>query len=146
MRRSILAAIMVAAAGGVLAQKKAPPPAPPQAIEISGIVADAKGALANKIVRVGPLDAQGNMLGIRILSGSGKGSEYATSDAQGRFSITVGRAFFRNQAGDSIGVRVSTDIGGGRMSTAHKVAIVRFDSRQEKADLGRVVLEPLGAR
>ena len=146
MRRQVLAALLVAVASVGLAQKKAPAPTPSSTIEVTGIVADAKGALANKIVRVGPLDSQGNMLGIRILSGSGQGSEHATSDAQGRFSITVGRSFFRSKADDSIGLRVSTDIGGGRMSTAHKVAVTRFDSRREKADLGRVVLEPLGAR
>ena len=146
MRRFVLAAMLVAAAGISLAQKKDPAPSP--TIEVTGVLADAKGPLANKIVRVGPLDAQGNMLAIRGLgASSGQGTDpQATSDAQGRFSIVVARSFFRNQADDSIGIRVSTDIGGGRMSTAHKIAVARFDSRLQKADVGRVVLEPLGAR
>ena len=146
MRRQLLAAMLVAAASIALAQKK--DAAAPPTIEVTGVLADAKGPLANKIVRVGPLDAQGNILAIRGLgASSGQGTDpQATSDAQGRFSIVVARSFFRNQAGDSIGVRVSTDIGGGRMSTAHKVAVARFDSRLQKVELGRLVLEPLGAR
>jgi hypothetical protein len=145
MRRWLLAAMLVAAASAGLAQKKAPAPSP--TFEITGTLADAHGPLGNKIVRVGPVDAQGNMLAIRNLgTGSAGADGMVTSDAQGRFSITVARSFFRNSAGDSLGLRVSTDMGGGRMSTAHETAIVRIDSTKDKVDAGRVVLQPLKPR
>jgi hypothetical protein len=103
--------------------------------------------MANKIVRVGAVDAQGNILAIRGLATSSRGTDpQATTDAQGRFSVTVARSFFRKQADDSIALRVSTDIGGGRMSTAHEPRILRFDSRIDKVDVGRVVFEPLKPR
>ena len=140
--RRVLAAMLIAVASVAVAQKKEPVPKP--TFEVTGVIADATGPLANKIVRVGPLDAQGNMLGIRNLgTGSAGADGMATSDAQGRFSITVGRSFFRNKADDSLGLRVSTDVGGGRMSTAHATAVVRIDSTQDKVDAGRVVLQPL---
>ena len=136
------AALAVLAAPVASAQKK---DAPPATLEISGVLADAKGPLANKIVRVGPTDAQGNMLAIRGLgASSGQGTDpQATTDAQGRFTVAVARSFFRNQADDAIGLRASTEIGAGRMSTSHAPAVVRFDSRKDKVDLGRVVLQPL---
>lgn len=140
---------MLLAAATVVSAQKAPAPkkdaAPPPTIELTGVLADAKGPLANKIVRVGPTDAQGNMLAIRGLgASSGQGTDpQATTDAQGRFTVAVARSFFRNQADDAIGLRASTDIGAGRMSTSHAPAVVRFDSRKDKVDLGRVVLQPL---
>jgi hypothetical protein len=150
-RRLALAALLVTVATAAGAQKKEaapkkePPPAP--TFELSGVLADAKGPLANKIVRVGPVDAQGNMLAIRNLGSGGQGADgQATTDPQGRFTIVVARSFFRSQEGDAVGIRASTDIGGGRMSTAHGVAVVKFDSRKDKVDVGRVVLEPLKAR
>jgi hypothetical protein len=151
-RRQVMAALLACVATAVLAQKKEAAPAPKKeaaaakTFELAGTLADAKGPLAGKIVRVGPVDAQGNMLAIRNLGG-GQGAEgQSVTDAQGRFTIVVGRSFFRNQDGDSIGIRASTDIGGGRMSTAHGVAVVKFDSRKDKVDLGRIVLETLKAR
>jgi hypothetical protein len=144
MRRS-LAGLLVAVASVAGAQKKEPAPQP--TFEVTGVLADAKGPLANKIVRVGPLDAQGNMLAIRNLGSGSAGTEgHSTSDAQGRFTVTVARSFFRNSPDDSIGLRVSTDVGGGRMSTAHETAVVRIDSTRDKVDAGRVVLQPLKAR
>ena len=144
MRRT-LAGLMIAVAGVAVAQKKEA--GPPPTIELTGVLADAKGPLANKIVRVGPLDAQGNMLAIRNLgSGSAGADGQVTTDAQGRFAIKVGRSFFRNVADDSLGVRVSTDVGGGRMTTAHETAVVRFDSTRDQVDAGRVVLQPLKPR
>ena len=88
------------------------------------------------------------MLAIRSIGGTGgKGTDgQANTDAQGRFTITVARSFFRNQADDKLGLRASKDIGGGRMSTSHEVAVVKIDSRQDKVDAGRVVLQPLKAR
>ena len=145
MRRFMIAAMLVAAAAHSFAQKKEPAPKP--TFEVTGILLDAQGPLANKIVRVGPLDAQGNMLAIRNLGTGSAGAEgVVTSDAQGRFSITVARSFFGNRPDDALGVRVSTDMGGGRMSTAHATAAVKIDSTKDKADVGRVVLQPLKAR
>ena len=148
MRRQLLAAILIAAAGLAGAQKKEPakkPATQPATIEVTGSLADARGPLANMIVRVGPTDAQGNMLAIRGLgASSAQGTDpQATTDAQGRFSVTVARSFFRNQPDDAIGLRASTDMGGGRMSTSHAPAVVRFDSSKDKVDVGRVVLQPL---
>jgi hypothetical protein len=146
----LLAALALGLHVPATAQKAAPAPkkeTPSPTFEVTGTLADAKGPLANKIVRVGPVDAQGNMLAIRNLgTGSAGADGETTSDAQGRFTVTVGRSFFRNSADDSLGLRVSTDVGGGRMSTAHEVAIVKIDSRQDKVDAGRVVLQPLKPR
>jgi hypothetical protein len=140
--RRVLAAMLIAVASVAVAQKKEPAPKP--TFEVTGVIADASGPLANKIVRVGPLDAKGNMLGIRNLgTGSAGADGMVTSDAQGRFSITVARSFFGNKPDDSLGLRVSTDVGGGRMSTAHETAVVRIDSTKDKVDAGRVVLQPL---
>jgi len=140
----LLAALALVACAGAIAQKKEPAPKP--TFEVTGVLTDASGVLANKIVRVGPVDAQGNMLAIRNLgSGSAGADGMATTDAQGRFAIVVGRSFFRNSADDSLGLRVSTDVGGGRMSTAHETAVIRIDSTKDKVDAGRVVMRPLKA-
>lgn len=143
-RRQLMAALLACVATAVMAQKKEAAAA--ATFELTGTLADAKGPLAGKIVRVGPVDAQGNMLGIRNLGGGQGADGQSMTDAQGRFTLVVGRSFFRNQDGDSIGIRVSTDMGAGRMSTAHAVAVVKFDSRKDKVDVGRIVLEPLKAR
>lgn len=146
MRRAFLAALILAAAFNATAQKK--PAAAPSTFEVTGIVADAKGALAGKVVRVGPLDAAGNLLSVRSLSGpSGQGmSLEAVADAQGRFSVTVARSLFPGTGEQSLGLRAYTDLGGGRMSTTYEVSVVKFDPKQDKVDVGRVVMQPLKAR
>jgi hypothetical protein len=125
-----------------MAQKK---DVPLPTFEVTGVVADAKGPIANRIVRVGPLDAQGNMLSVRSLSGpSGQGMNLqATSDAEGRFSVTVARSLFPGSGEQSLGLRAYTDLGDGRISTSYAVAIVKFDPKKDKVDAGRVVLQPL---
>jgi hypothetical protein len=97
---------------------------------------------------VGPLDAQGNLLGVRSLTGpTGQGMKLeAPTDAQGRFSVTVARSLFPGTGEQSLGVRAYTDLGDGRMSTSYAVAIVKFDPKQDKVDAGRVVMQPLQAR
>lgn len=145
MRRS-LAGLMVAVATVAAAQKKE---APPATLEVSGVLADAKGPLANKVVRVGPLDANGNMLMIRSLSGatSGQGmNPQATTDAQGHFTVVVSRNLFRGYRADALGIAAYTDLGGGRMSTSHESTAVKIDPKQDKVDAGRVVLPPLKRR
>ena len=138
---TLLATLALGACAGAMAQKKDPP----ATFEMTGIVADAKGPIANQIVRVGPLDAQGNMLGVRSLTGpSGQGMNLqATTDAQGRFAVTVARSLFPGTGEQSLGLRAYTDLGGGRMSTTYQVAIVKFDPKKDKVDAGRVVLQPL---
>ena len=145
-RNLLFAALLLAAATLAPAQKK---DAPPAAIEVTGVLADAKGALANKVVRVGPLDSKGNMLMIRSLTGatSGQGmNPQATTDAQGRFTVTVSRNLFRGYSDDALGLAAYTDLGGGRMSSSHESATVKFDPKQDKVDAGRVVLQPLKPR
>ena len=141
----LLATLALVVCASALAQKKDPPPA---TFEVTGIAADAKGPLANQIVRVGPLDAQGNMLGVRSLSGpSGQGMNLQVpTDAQGRFTVTVARSLFPGSGEQSLGLRAYTDMGGGRMSTSYEVAIVKFDPKKDKVDAGRVVLQPLKPR
>lgn len=148
MRRGFLAALILAAACGVAAQKKPAEPTAPATFVVSGSVADSKGPLAGKVVRVGPLDAAGNLLSVRSLSGpSGQGmSLEATSDPQGRFSLTVARSLFPGAGEQSLGLRAYTDLGGGRMSTTYEVSVVKFDPKQDKVDVGRVVMQPLKAR
>jgi len=137
-------ALVLAFAAPLFAQKKDATPT----FEVTGVVADAKGPLANKIVRVGPLDAQGNMLGVRSLSGpSGQGMNLQVpTDAQGRFTVTVARSLFPGSGEQSLGLRGYTDMGDGRMSTSYEVAIVKFDPKKDKVDVGRVVLQPLKPR
>jgi hypothetical protein len=143
--RGIVAALFLAAACTATAQKKE---AAPATFDVKGIVADANGPLASKVVRVGPLDAQGNLLSVRTLSGpSGQGMNLqAPTDAQGRFSVTVARSLFPGAGEQSLGLRAYTDLGDGRMSTTYEVAIVKFDPKKGNVDLGRVVMQPLKPR
>ena len=67
----------------------------------------------------------------------------ATTDALGRFSVTVARSLFRGTGEESLGQRAYTDLGGGRMSTSYQVSIVKFDPKTDRVDAGRVVLQPL---
>jgi hypothetical protein len=144
---TLLAALALGCCAGATAQQKKATPAP-ATFEVTGIVADANGPLASRVVRVGPLDAQGNLLSVRSLSGpSGKGmSLESTTDAQGRFSVTVARSLFPGTGEQSLGLRAYTDLGGGRMSTTYEVSVVKFDLKQDKVDVGRVVMQPLKAR
>ncbi len=143
--RGVLATVLLVAAAVAPAQKK---DATAPMLEISGVLADANGPLAGKVVRVGPLDANGNMLMIRSLAGSsGPGTNpQATTDAQGRFSVTVARSFFRGSSDGGLGLAAYTDLGGGRMSTSHENAVVKLDTKKDKVDVGRVVLQPLKPR
>ena len=136
-------ALAIAFSADLPAQKK--PPTAPATFEVTGIVSDAKGPIANKVVRVGPLDKQGNMLSVRSLTGpSGQGMNLeAKTDPQGRFTVTVARSLFPGTGEQSLGLRAYTDLGGGRMSTTYKVTMVKFDPKQDKVDVGRVVLQPL---
>jgi hypothetical protein len=141
-----LAALALAAAPVAIAQPKA---ASADVFELTGVLADAKGPLADKVVRVGPLDSKGNVLNIRSLSGSAAGqgvNPNAKTDAQGRFSLVVPRSLFRGYATDQLGLSAYSDLGGGRMSSSHEAATVKFDPAQPKVDAGRVVLSPLKAR
>lgn len=139
------AAFFVAAAGAAIAPGRE---APVPTLEISGIVVDARGPLANKVVRVGPVDANGRMLMIRGLSGarSGQGlNPQSTTDAQGRFKVVVSRNLLRGYAAGAIGIAAYTDLGGGRMSTSHRNAVVKIDPAGDRVDAGRVLLQPLTA-
>jgi len=142
--KRFLAALLVALAPWVaLAQKK---DAAPATIEVTGVLADAKGPLAGKVVRVGPIDSSGNMLMIRSLSGptSGQGvNPQATTDAQGHFTLSVSRNLFRGYRDDAIGLAAYTDLGNGRMSSSHQSATAKVDPKKDKVDVGRVVLSPL---
>ena len=141
-----LATLALGISAEALAQKPAPVP---QTFELKGVLADAKGPLANKVVRVGPVDAQGNVLNIRSLSPgtSGQGvNPQATTDAQGGFTLSVSRSLFRGYGDDQVGLSAYTDLGKGRMSTAHESAVVRIDPKKDKVDAGRVVLAPLKPR
>jgi len=118
-------------------------------IEITGAVADPRGPLAHKLVRVGPVDAKGNVLHIRGLSGAKAGqglNPQATTDAQGRFNVTVARTLFRGYGADKAGLSVYTDLGGGRLSSSHESAVVAIDPQKDKVDVGRVVLQLLKPR
>ena len=140
------AALVLFAAGDAYAQKK---PAAPTTFQLTGTLADASGPLANRLVRVGPLDSKGNVLNIRSLSGptSGQGlNPQATTDAQGAFNVTVSRSIFRGYPDDKVGLSAYTDLGGGRLSTSHESAVVPVDAKKDKVDVGRVVLQPLKAR
>ena len=140
---------LAALALGVATATAQPKPAAPATFEVTGVLADAKGPLANKVVRIGPLDAKGNMLVIRSLnSGSSMTglNPQATTDAQGRFTVTVARKLFQGYRGGEMGLAAYTDIGGGRMSSSHESAVVPFDAKKEKVDAGRVVLQPLKPR
>ena len=139
-------ALAIAFSADLPAQKK--PTTAPSTFEVTGVVADGKGPLANKVVRVGPLDAQGNLLSVRSLSGpSGQGMNLqAPTDAQGRFSVTVARSLFPGAGEQSLGLRAYTDLGDGRMSTTYDVSTVKFDPKQDKVDVGRVVLQPIKQR
>lgn len=139
------AAALALVGAAALAQKRE---AAPATLELSGVLADAKGPLANKVVRVGPVDAKGNVLNIRGLSGAatGKGlNPQATTDAEGRFNVTVARSLFRGYRDDQVGLSAYTDLGGGRMSTSHESATVGIDPKKDKVDAGRVMLAPLRA-
>ena len=125
------------------AQEKAPPS---DAFELTGVMADAKGPLAGRIVTVSPLDSKGNPLRIRGLSGatSGQGlNPQATTDAAGKFTLQVPRSLFRGYSDSEAGVGASEDLGGGRFAIAHETAIVKLDTKQPRVDLGRVTLLPL---
>ena len=145
--KRILAALLVAAMPwAAVAQKK---DAAPATIEVTGVIADAKGPLASKVVRVGPLDSNGNMLMIRSLTGpsSGQGmNPQATTDAQGHFTVVVSRNLFRGYRDDALGLAAYTDLGDGRMSTSHASTAVKIDPKKDKVDVGRVVLGPLKAQ
>ena len=67
----------------------------------------------------------------------------ATTDSQGHFTVAVSRNLFRGYRDDAIGLAAYTDLGGGRMSTSHKSAAVKIDPKNDKVDVGRVVLPPL---
>ena len=144
--RAWLATLLLAVAPAALAQKKE---AAPATFELTGTLVDAKGPLADKVVRVGPLDSKGNVLNIRSLSGSSAGqgvNPNAKTDAQGRFTLGVPRSLFRGYAADQLGLSAYSDLGGGRMSSSHEAAVVKFDPKQPKVDAGRVVLSPLKPR
>jgi len=147
--RAVLAAgalLILLADSAAIAQKK---DAPPATLELSGTLADAKGPLAGKVVRAGPVDAKGNVLNIRGLSGAsaGKGiNPQAITDARGHFTVTVARTLFRGYGDDKVGLSGYTDLGGGRMSSSHQSAVVSIDPKKDKVDVGRVVLQPLKAR
>lgn len=128
------------------AQKKGSPATP---IELAGVLADANGPLADKLVRVGPVDSKGNVLNIRGLSGplAGQGlNPQSKTDAQGRFTVQVARTLFRGYPDDQVGLSAYTDLGGGRLSTSHESKVVRIDPKRDRIDVGRVVLEPLKSR
>ena len=142
---SLLAALALGA-GVAGAQDRAPSPG---AFALAGVLADAKGPLANKVVRVGPLDAKGNVLNIRSLTGASAGTglnPQATTDAHGRFSVTVARSMFRGYREDALGLNAYTDLGGGRMSSAHEAAVLKIDPTKDKVDAGRIVIAPLKPR
>ena len=141
MKGWLLAMALVLSAGA-FAQKGAPA----ATFELTGIVADAKGPLGGKVVRVGPLDDKGNMLRMRNLSTGQSLNPQATSDAQGRFAIRVDRSMFRGLREDRLGLTVYTDLGGGRLATSHETASVPIDPKKEKMDAGRVTLGALKAR
>ena len=144
--RAVALCLLIGLATGAAAQKK---DAPTITLELSGVLADAKGPLANKVVRVGPVDAKGNVLNIRGLSGAsaGKGiNPQATTDAQGRFLVTVARTLFRGYSDSQAGLSAYTDLGGGRMSSSHESAVIPIDPKKDKVDAGRVLLPPLKAK
>ena len=125
------------------AQEKAPAS---DAFELTGVMADAKGPLAGRVVTVSPLDSKGNPLRIRGLSGATAGqglNPRTTTDAAGRFTLQVPRSLFRGYRDGEAGVGASEDLGGGRFSIAHETAIVKLDTKQSKVDLGRVTLQLL---
>jgi hypothetical protein len=144
--RAGLATLLLALAPAALAQKKE---AAPATFELTGNLADAKGPLADKVVRVGPVDSKGNVLSIRSLTGSSAGqgvNPNAKTDAQGRFVLVVPRSLFRGYRDDQLGLSAYTDLGGGRMSSSHASAVVGIDAKKDKVDAGRVVLQPLKPR
>ena len=141
-----MATLLLAIAPAAPAQKKE---AAPATFVLTGTLVDAKGPLADKVVRVGPLDSKGNVLNIRSLSGSSAGqgvNPNAKTDAQGRFALVVPRSLFRGYRDDRLGLSAYTDLGGGRMSSSHESAVVTIDAKKEKVDVGRVVLQPLRPR
>jgi hypothetical protein len=137
---------LAALALGVAPAIAQPKPPASDVFELTGVLADAKGPLAKRVVTVSPLDAQGNPLRIRSLSGPSSGTGLnprATTDASGRFSVQVSRSFFRGYREGEAGVGASEDIGSGRFAVAHETAIVKIDPKAAKVDVGRVVLQPL---
>jgi len=69
-RRGLLvAAVLALAASDVGAQKKE---ATVPTLEVSGVLADARGPLAKKVVRVGPVDAKGQMLILKVDATKGR--------------------------------------------------------------------------
>lgn len=139
----LVAAVLAVVATVAAAQKKE---APVPTLEVSGILADAKGPLAKKVVRVGPVDSKGQMLMIRSLNEGHRVNPEGQTDAAGRFTVTVSRNLFRGYTTDAIGLAAYTDLGGGRMSTSHQPAILKVDATKDRVDVGRVVLQPFKPR
>jgi len=136
---------LAALALGVAPAMAQKPPAP-DAFELTGVLVDAKGPLAKRVVTVSPVDSKGNALRIRGLSGATAGqglNPQATTDAAGKFTLQVPRSLFRGYREGEAGVGASEDLGGGRFAISHETAIVKLDQKQPKVDVGRVTLQPL---
>jgi len=130
--------------------------APPDSFLLKGVVADAKGPLANRVVIVSPIDAKTGEAPTRYTIVGGQPGPMmnpkTTTDAEGAFSVSVPRSLFKdppdcfNCSGWKTGelsLAVYTDKGGGSFSTSLKAAIVKYDEKAATVDAGRLVLEPL---
>lgn len=117
---------------------------------VAGAVADQKGPLAGHTVVVSPIDENdGKPLNVFVPVGDGRMvsiNPKTTTDAEGRFTITVPRSLFKGYKAGQLSLGVYQDVGGGSLSSSLDPAVVSFGDDATTIDVGKLILKPLSRK
>jgi hypothetical protein len=70
----------------------------------------------------------------------------ATTNAQGRFTVTVPRSLFKGYKAGQLSLGVYQDVGGGSLSSSLDPAVVSFADDATTIDAGNLVLKPMSLK
>jgi hypothetical protein len=151
--RLALSGLAVATSSVLAAESPKAAPAAASVV-VKGVVATAKGPLANVTIVLSPIDPKTGLAVTVYARAAGGDTEMANpkvrSDAKGAFSVAVPRTLFvetppcahecAHWAADRLGVMVWPEAG---TKEPLEPAVVKCDTNAATVDVGRVVLEPM---